>query len=99
MTDSKVYRQEQPSWCPHSNCLHRRRVEDAVCGGELPAPTYHNGVANTHRLCMRNTDSGEVIDWMTNGNDLEQLRWVFDALDGKCTSWLSKAAREVADND
>lgn len=28
--------------------------------------------------------------YMVNDTDLEWLRWIFDALDGKETSWLSR---------
>jgi len=30
-----------------------------------------------------------------NATDLEWFRWVFDALDGKITSWLSKEAVKI----
>jgi hypothetical protein len=42
---------------------------------------------NTHRICIV---AGEVIDLQVNGTDLEWFRWIFDALDGKATSWLSR---------
>ena len=88
-----VYRQERPAWCPHQDCLFRRRVTDAACGGELPRPEAHDGDMNTHRLCIRPghaEGSPEVVDLQVNKPDLEWLRWLFDGLDGKCTSWLSQ---------
>lgn len=83
-----TWKQERPSWCPHTECLFRRRVQDALCGGELPAPEPHDEDHNTHRICI---NAGEpVFDLQVNASDLERFRWVFDALDGKSTSWLSR---------
>ena len=64
-----------------------RRVQDAACGGQLPQPVPHDADYNTHRLCL---NAGEpVFDLQVNASDIEWLRWIFDALDGKRTSWLS----------
>jgi len=83
--------QERPEWCPHTECIFRRRVLDSICGGELPATVEHDGDQNTHRLCIREPESDPPIwDLMVNETDLDWLRWVLDALDGKETSWLSK---------
>jgi len=89
------YRQERPPWCPHVDCVFRRRVTDAVCGGQLPKPEPHDGAENTHRVCLNLSQDptpprGEVVDLQVNATDLDWMRWVFDALDGKETSWLSK---------
>ena len=84
------WRQERPSWCPHLDCSFRRRAHDSVCGGELPEPAQHNGDFNTHRVCLREDDNGRIADYQVNATDLEWFRWIFDALDGKATSWLSK---------
>lgn len=81
------YNQEKPSWCPHESCEFLRRVEDSLCGGSLPTPEPHDGDLNTHRLCI-NTD--EVFDLQVNVSDVDWFRWIFDAIDGKSTSWLSK---------
>lgn len=84
----RVYTQDRPSWCPHTDCLFRRRVMDNLCGGELPAPAPHDGDVNTHRVCI-NTGEGPVFDLQVNPADLDWMRWIFDALDGKKSSWLS----------
>ena len=34
-------------------------------------------------------DNGGVFDLHVNKTDLDWFRWIFDALDGKKTSWLS----------
>jgi len=61
---------------------------DHICGGDLPIPEPHNGDLNTFRLCLRE-ENGRVADYMMNKSDLDWLRWIMDALDGKKTSWLS----------
>ena len=92
-----VWKQERPSWCPHNDCEYLRRVQDALCGGKLPTPESHDGDHNTHRMCQRDGDDGSVYDWQVNATDLDGFRWIFDALDGKVTSWRSKRmTRETA---
>lgn len=92
------YRQERPAWCPHRDCVFRRRVTDAACGGELPKPEPHDGDLNTHRVCVNapqdpEAKPGAIFDLQVNASDLDWLRWIFDALDGKETSWLSKRGK------
>lgn len=87
------WKQERPEWCKHWDCLFLRRAMDSTCGGKLPVPEKHDMGYNTHRLCMRFEDNGQVIDTQVNDTDLEWLRWIFDALDGKSTSWLSNSAK------
>ena len=82
-----IYKQEKPEWCKHKDCIFQRRVCDELCGGKLPKPEPHDGDLNYYRICVR-TD-GEIFDLKVNDSDLGWLRWVFDALDGKKTSWLS----------
>ena len=53
-------------------------------------PEPHDGDLNTHRICFKNE---EVIDFQVNVSDLDWFRWVFDAIDGKKTSWLSEDGR------
>ena len=82
------WRQERPSWCPHPDCSFRRRAQDALCAGQLPAPEPHDGDHNTHRICI---NAGEpVFDLQINATDAEYFRWMLDATDGKQTSWLSR---------
>lgn len=66
---------------------------DSICGGELPKAQAHGSIknCNTHRFCMRSEDDGAIADYQVNASDLDWLRWVFDALDGKESSWLSQA--------
>ncbi len=85
---SQLWKQERPTWCLHKECLFKRRVMDAICGGELPEPSPHEGDINTHRICLN--QGGRIDDYLVNSTDLEWFRWIFDALDGKETSWLSK---------
>jgi len=82
-----LYRQEKPAWCPHQDCIFTRRVLNALCGGRLPEPEPHDGDLNLHRICIR-TDT--TFDLKVNDSDLDWLRWIFDSLDGKATSNLSK---------
>ena len=89
-----IWEQKRPSWCPHASCCFLRRVQDGACGGELPVPEPHHHDLNTHRLCIRFEDDGNVVDMQVNTSDLDWLRWVFDALDGKKTSWLSQPPPE-----
>lgn len=84
------WKQERPSWCPYSDCIFKRRVQDAFCGGNLPEPSPHNGDFNHYRICFSGFEDGLGEEYQVNNTDLEYLRWVFDALDGKKTSWLSK---------
>ncbi len=85
---SQEWKQERPAWCPHDECIFKRRAMDSLCGGELPTPEPHDGDMNTHRFCM-NLD-GVVDDYQVNKTDLDWFRWIFDALDGKQSSWLSR---------
>lgn len=90
---SEQWTQERPRWCPHTDCVFQRRAMDAMCGGELPESTEHDGGENTHRFCLNGAaDDGGVFDLQVNATDLDWLRWIFDALDGKRTSWLSGRA-------
>lgn len=92
------YRQERPTWCPHADCVFRRRAADAICGGELPKPEPHDGDMNTHRFCVNGPQDPEaprsaIFDLQVNAGDLDWFRWILDALDGKETSWLSKRGK------
>lgn len=63
---------------------------DSICGGELPKPEPHDGDFNTHRVCtVFNDEPKTVLDLQVNKTDLDWFRWVYDALDGEKTSWLS----------
>ncbi len=85
----------RPDWCPHQDCQFLRAGAGLICGGELPEPEEHNGGENTHRFCLDTRETGHgIFDLQVNGNDLDWMRFIFDALDGKATSWLSKRAKE-----
>lgn len=88
-TTTKIWKQERPFWCKHNGCIFKKRHQDALCGGQLPKPEEHNGDFNIHRFCIR-FESGEVVDIQANDSDLDYFRSIFDALDGKKTSWLTK---------
>jgi hypothetical protein len=91
VSGTQEWKQERPSWCPHTDCAFRRRAMDAICGGELPKPEDHDGTPNTHRVCWNGAGrAGEVLDLQVNGTDLGWFRWIFDAMDGLATSWLSR---------
>ena len=62
----------------------------------MPTPEPHDGDLNTHRLCVK-PDTGGVFDLQVNTSDLDWFRWVFDAIDGKKTSWLSRRGGRVLD--
>ena len=62
-----------------------------ICGGNLPIPEPHGKDFNTFRLCYKDLPKeGEILDFQVNKTDLEWFRYIFDALDEKKTSWLSK---------
>lgn len=95
MSEAKVWKQERPAWCPHNDCIFKRRLMDEACVGELPEPADHGDAkrVNTHRLCI-NADSPDesrkmLTDLQVNKSDLDWFRWLFDAIDGRKTSWLS----------
>ncbi len=91
------WKQERPTWCCHGDCGFLRRAMDDICGGELPAPVPHGGGENTHRFCLHFADDmPEVFDLQVNPTDLDFFRWIFDALDGKQTSWLSQLSHHQA---
>lgn len=94
------WKQERPDWCKYQDCQFKRRVQDAFCCGDLPEPAPHNGDFNDYRICFCGSEkyrldgfSGET--YQVNDTDLEYLRWIFDALDGKKTSWISR----IKDNE
>ena len=91
-----VWKQERPAWCPHVDCLFRRRVMDECCGGQLPVPIEHDGTPNTYRFCLNFLEPPipSVFDLQVNGNDLDWFRWVFDKLDGRTTSWISEHSKK-----
>lgn len=64
-----------------------------MCGGQLPTPADHGEAKgiNTHRICIDTRETGHgIFDLQVGTHDVEYLRWIFDAIDGKKTSWLSK---------
>ncbi len=87
-----VFKQERPEWCPHNDCIFLRSSQGIMCGGKLPKPTEHNGGINTHHFCLM---EGHESCYEVNASDLDFFRWIFDALDGKKTSWLSKLSPKV----
>ena len=98
-----THKQERPAWCPHTDCLFQRRAQDALCGGKLPGgdlretDEFGQVHVNDLRICMNETiqppPNAKVIDFKVNSSDLDWIRWIFDALDGKETSWLSKGEK------
>ncbi|KKL58602.1 hypothetical protein LCGC14_2223760 [marine sediment metagenome] len=90
MTEQKVWKQERPPWCSNSTCLFKRRVMDSLCGGEMPEPVPHAGDYNTFRICFNDDETPvcPVLPIMFNRTDLNWLRWIFDALDGRQTSFV-----------
>ena len=52
-----------------------RRTLDTVCAGKLPEPVDHDGVDNTHRLCLVGMDgAGGVSTMMLNRDNVWHLR-------------------------
>lgn len=83
------WKQERPSWCPHTDCLFRFRVMDDMCGGRLPAPEPHDSDENTMRLCLNGADKdGGVFDLQVNRSDLWWLRKMFDEMEAEREGWL-----------
>ena len=92
----ETYKQERPVWCPHKDCIFLRSGgTSSMCGGKLPLSTEHNGGINTHHFCL--SEGGDSC-YEVNANDLDWFRWIFDALDGKKTSWLSVPLCEKCGN-
>jgi hypothetical protein len=92
---TKEWKQDRPKWCPHKDCVFQRRAVDSICAGQLSEPVAHDGIDNTHRVCVNQVHDPEAVrslifDLQVNANDLEWFRWVFDSIDGKATSWLSR---------
>ena len=88
MVEVKEWKQERPVWCRYKDCIFKRRCQDAFCGGELPKPAPHYEDFNYYRVCLNVEGAG--CDYLVNPTDLEFMRWIFDALDGKNTSWISR---------
>jgi len=94
-----TYKQERPVWCPHQDCQFRRRAMDSLCGGMLPKEVKETDQfdqlhVNDMRVCLNETHqpppNHKIVDFKVNDGDLDWFRFVFDALDGKETSWLSR---------
>jgi hypothetical protein len=84
MNEAQQWKQERPAWCPHKDCLFKRRAMDSLCAGELPKPEPHDGDENTHRFCINGAmPKAEVFDLQVNTSDLFWFRWIFSAIDGK----------------
>lgn len=82
----QVWLQERPEWCPHQDCLFRRRGQDAMCCGVLPKPEPHGAGLNYYRLCLNGADKdGGVFDLQINDTDIWYFGKMFKALrvDGK----------------
>jgi len=88
-TTTGIWKQERPPWCKHNDCFFKKRHQDSLCGGWLSPPQEHNGDFNHYRFCIR-FDDDQVIDIQVNDSDLQYFRSIFDVLDGKKTSWLTK---------
>jgi len=83
------FQQTKPSWCPMKECGFIRITQDSVCCGVLSKPEPHDEAYNTHRICFFD-GIHPPQPFMVNETDLEYFRWIFDAIDGKKTSWLSR---------
>lgn len=69
------WKQEQPVWCPHKDCLFKIRTMDSACCGQLPEPAPHDDDFNDHRLCLNGVaDSGGVLDLQINRSDAFHLK-------------------------
>ena len=75
---SEQWKQERPAWCPHSDCQFHMRTQDSACAGKLPIPVDHDGIENTHRLCLHGAkDDGEwTFDLQINRGDAWNLNRV-----------------------
>lgn len=93
MMGCNKWEQERPTWCPHPTCKFIRLAAGRICCGRLPAPLPHNGDFNTHRVCLYPIEN-KVFDLQVNASDLEWFRWIFDAIDSKRTSWLSRRSEK-----
>lgn len=73
-------------WCPHSECGFARQVGGNMCVGHLPKPVLHDGYPNRYRLCLKGAaDDGGVFDLQVCDGDLDCLRELFGALQGRET--------------
>ena len=65
------WKQERPDFCPHNDCLFKRRAMDDMCVGYLPKPEKHNGDINKYRWCLNGaSDSEGVFDLQINDTDI-----------------------------
>ncbi len=75
------WKQERPLWCPYETCQFLARSQDSICIGALPLHLVHDGVENTHRLCMHGApDDGlwlHTVEW--NRGDAWNFRRIVDA--------------------
>lgn len=87
--------QQRPEWCLYRDCIFTRNFYarcGAICSGKLPKPDPHEEGFNTYQLCFlfignkEKHSPAEAFAMRVNDLDLDLLRWVFDALDGKKTS-------------
>jgi hypothetical protein len=83
----------RPQWCPHQDCRFQVQFQEAMCGGDLPAPSEHDGDFNHHRLCLAGAaDNGGVFDLQINKTDIFHLRRIFDKLQQASSSTHGGAA-------
>jgi len=89
------FKQKKLKWCPHDDCIFKRISQDKICGGELLEPQSHNSgdpPINIYRFCLRDIlPNNETFDFVVHNQDIESMRWVFDSLNEKKTSWMGKA--------
>ncbi len=80
------WKQERPDFCPHNDCLFKRRAMDNMCVGNLPEPIEHDGDFNIYRCCLNGTsDTGTVFDLQINDTDIFWFKWLLGALQPKST--------------
>lgn len=77
-----IVKRRRPKMCPHKDCRFILNFQDAICGGELPSPVPHDGVDNTHRLCLFEEPGTQPYDLMINKTDAWWIKRAFSQMFG-----------------
>ena len=66
-------KKSNPTWCLHVDCKCLS-CRQGICVGRLSVPISHDGIDNTHRVCLEHGDRDDgVLDLHVNWGDLWQF--------------------------
>jgi len=104
---------KRPDWCKHKDCNFVRAFQvlgmpNGICGGKKPVSSNHKqpGMAphegikvNDLRFCIKFDAPNDIVDVSCHKGDLDYFRYIFDCLDGKCTSWLTESMKRYKSHE